>query len=148
MATAASSTKAAAKPAGIEAIMEATTVPIIIVGSTLNPSQVPVMSYPSAGKPCLQSTRLYTTDLGAGLSKNLFRKMNSYLTEVGLPERPMPSRAVCDLVDQIRLDTVTLMSLHNAISRKEKPPGHLSGTTSSVIAKTDKVNKGSSLTTW
>jgi hypothetical protein len=142
VAATAASAKAAAKAAGIEAALEAAAVPTIIVGSTLNPAQVPAMPHPVSGKPCLQSTRLYTTDMGAGISKNLFRKMNSYLTEAGLPERPMPSRAVCDLVDQIRLDTVTLLSLHNAISRKEKPPGHSGGAVSSTIVKTEKISKG------
>lgn len=47
-------------------------------------------------------------------------KMNSYLKEISIPERPVPTKRVCDLVDQIRKDTITLISLHNSIKKKEK----------------------------
>jgi hypothetical protein len=46
--------------------------------------------------------------------------MNSYLKEINIPERPVPTRRVCDLVDQIRKNTVSLISVHNAIKKKEK----------------------------
>lgn len=94
-------------------------------GSTLTPVQVTRVQLPEAGRPCLQSTRLFTVDAslgaaGGALSKNLLRKATSYLAEVGLPPKPMPTRAVCDLVDAIRRDTVALLSLHNAINKREK----------------------------
>ena len=47
-------------------------------------------------------------------------KMNSYMKEINVPERPVPTKRVCDLVDQIRKDTLTLISLHNSIKKKEK----------------------------
>lgn len=46
--------------------------------------------------------------------------MNSYLKELNIPERPIPTKRVCDLVDQVRKSTVTLVSLHNQIKKKEK----------------------------
>jgi hypothetical protein len=75
---------------------------------------------PQRNKPCLQSTRLYMTDNNLQLSKSLMTKMKSYLTELNIPERPVPTKRVCDLVDQIRKSTVSLMSLHNNMKKKEK----------------------------
>ena len=37
-----------------------------------------------------------------------------------VPETPLSTRAVCDLVDSVKQDTVTLLSLHNVIAKKEK----------------------------
>jgi hypothetical protein len=75
---------------------------------------------PQRNKPCLQSTRLYLTDNNLQLSKSLMGKMKSYLTELNIPERPIPTKRICDLVDQIRKSTVSLISLHNNIKKKEK----------------------------
>lgn len=65
-------------------------------------------------------TRLDTGQSGAGLSKKMLQKMNLYLRELDIPENPLPTKAVCDLVEQVKLNTVTLLSLHNALGRKEK----------------------------
>jgi hypothetical protein len=54
------------------------------------------------------------------LSKKMLQKMNLYLRELDIPENPLPTKAVCDLVEQVKLSTVTLLSLHNALGRKEK----------------------------
>ena len=75
---------------------------------------------PSPGKPCLQSTRITGGDEHSGLSRILLKKMHSLLKELGAPEAPLPTRAVCDAYDVVKKDTVTLLSLHNAIQRKEK----------------------------
>ncbi len=113
--------------------------PLVVIGSTLNPAQVAVVQGPAVGRPCLQSSRLFVTDSCSGVSKNLFRKMNSYLLEIGLPERPVPTKAVCDLVDRIRKETVTLLSLHHSALKKEK-----TAATAGAGAKAEKVSKGSS----
>lgn len=65
-------------------------------------------------------TRLDTGQSGAMLSKKMLQKMNLYLRELDIPENPLPTKAVCDLVEQVKLSTVTLLSLHNALGRKEK----------------------------
>ena len=75
---------------------------------------------PAPGKPCLQSTRLVGGDEQSGLSRVLLKKMQSLLKELGAPEAPLPTRAVCDAYDTVKKDAVTLLSLHNAIQRKEK----------------------------
>jgi DNA methyltransferase 1-associated protein 1 len=82
---------------------------------------------PSAGKPGLQSTRLTSSDQSSGLSRVLLKKMNSLLREVGAPEAPLPTRAVCDAYDALKRETVTLLSLHNAIQKKEKEIATLRG---------------------
>jgi DNA methyltransferase 1-associated protein 1 len=75
---------------------------------------------PTAGKPCLQSTRLTVGDQSANLSRVLVKKMQSLLRELGAPEQPLPTRAVCDAYDGVRKDAVSLLSVHNAIQKKEK----------------------------
>ena len=46
--------------------------------------------------------------------------MVALLKELGVPERPMATRAVCDGIDNVRRLAVTLCSLHNSIHKKEK----------------------------
>lgn len=91
---------------------------------------------PARGRPCLQSSRLYSTsymplaiesgshigtsNANPALSKRLVEKMNSYLRELEIPENPLPTRAVCDLVEAVKRKTVTLMSLHNTITKTRR----------------------------
>jgi hypothetical protein len=42
-----------------------------------------------------------------------------------MPERPLPTKSICDLIDQIRHDAVALISLQNAIIKKEKEMGQV-----------------------
>lgn len=123
-ASSAADPKAAVK-AGSSGLVPMDVPPMAAASSTLAPARVAAVQLPEAGRPCLQSTRLFSVDpsmgaAGAALSKNLIRKATGYLAEVGLPPKPMPTRAVCDLVDAIRRDTVALLSLHNAINKREK----------------------------
>lgn len=53
------------------------------------------------GRPGLQSSRLVYDDSSMGLSKTLMRKMSTLLKELGAPEQPVPTRAVCDMYDQV-----------------------------------------------
>mmetsp|Transcript_103772 Transcript_103772/g.203503 ORF Transcript_103772/g.203503 Transcript_103772/m.203503 type:complete len:560 (+) Transcript_103772:51-1730(+) len=93
-------------------------------------------------RPALQSSRLYsgtvppinltgslteygvtkadTGYVGATLSKKMLNKMLLYLRELEIPENPIPTKDVCDMVEQIKLGTITLLSLHNLIARKER----------------------------
>ena len=72
------------------------------------------------GRPCLQSTRLIVNENSLNLSKTLLSKMQVYLKELGMPINPLPTKAVCDAVDQVNQDTMALLSIHNAILKKEK----------------------------
>ena len=96
---------------------------------SFSPFSLPVSSDngPSSGKPCLQSTRLTSSDQSSGLSRVLIKKMNSLLREFGVPETPLPTRAVCDAYDGVKRDAVALLSLHNAIQKKEKEISTLRG---------------------
>lgn len=103
---------------------------------------LPTTFGPAPGRPCLQSSRLYSGTVpplnltgslaeygvtkqdagltGNNLSKKMINKMILYLRELEIPENPLPTKAVCDAVEQVKLSTVTLLSLHNLIARKEK----------------------------
>lgn len=75
---------------------------------------------PQPGKPCLQSSRLYLSDGSVPMAKSIVAKMNAYLKELNIPERPVATKRVCDLVDQVRKDSILLISLHSSIKKKEK----------------------------
>lgn len=72
------------------------------------------------GKPCLQSSRLIVEESSLGLSKILFKKMNTLLKEFNPPIAPLPTKAICDMYDNVRQDTVALLSLQNILLKKEK----------------------------
>lgn len=59
-------------------------------------------------------------DSATQLSKATLKKMCTYLRELDIPECPLPTRAVCDLVDHIKRNTIILMSIHAAVVKKEK----------------------------
>ena len=63
------------------------------------------VAQPAPGRPCLQSTRLLTLEKNISLSKSLLKKMSSYVREVLSiqPESLLPTRAVCDMFDQVRV---------------------------------------------
>lgn len=109
--------------------------------ATPSPTEI-VATGPVKRRPALQSSRLYsgtvppinlsgslidygvtkadTGYVGAALSKKMLHKMILYLRELEIPENPLPTKDVCDMVEQIKLGTITLLSLHNLIARKEK----------------------------
>mmetsp|Transcript_22673 Transcript_22673/g.33138 ORF Transcript_22673/g.33138 Transcript_22673/m.33138 type:complete len:538 (+) Transcript_22673:120-1733(+) len=81
---------------------------------------------PSPGNPCLQSARLALHSeqnqkvLNPDMSKSFMKKLVLYLQEQGMPDRLLPTRAVCDLNDQVRRNAATLLSLQNTLAKKEK----------------------------
>jgi DNA methyltransferase 1-associated protein 1 len=80
-----------------------------------------VRDQPVAGKPYVQSSRLgILSDKIADLDKTLTKKMQVLLKELGVPTNPIPTRAVCDRYDELRKDTISLLSLQNVIENKEK----------------------------
>lgn len=97
-------------------------------------TMAPTTGAPLPGKPALQSGRLIPMSYSAGLSKTLCRKAQSVLSELGMPENPIPTRNVCDLVDQVRRDTVALLGLESILQRKEKELVSLSGSNSTISA--------------
>jgi hypothetical protein len=76
---------------------------------------------PMPGKVCLQSSRLLpATANDLNLSNERIEKMELLLTELGVPVRPMATRAVCDLHDEVRRSTIALLSIQAVIQKKEK----------------------------
>ena len=91
------------------------------------------VDFPSAGNPRLQSFRLVPLEFTQDIAKSLTKKMSLLLNELGMPENPLPTRAVCDLVDVIRKETVTLLSIQNALLKKEMEISYLKSATKTQI---------------
>ena len=69
-----------------------------------DPKIPPMPHVPSARRPYLQSTRLIRSDPSSTeISKSRLKKMDLLLRELGLPENMIPTRAVCDLYDEVCL---------------------------------------------
>lgn len=98
-----------------KAILEATTTAPLLTAN----AEAKTLG-PQPGRPCLQSSRLYLTSTPPGIGTSAVIKMHDYLRELHIPERPVPTSRVCDLVDAVRYDTQVLVALHNIIKRKER----------------------------
>jgi hypothetical protein len=48
------------------------------------------------------------------------KKVQLLLLEYDMPENPLPTRGVCDLVDIVRRDACALLGLQTTLTRKEK----------------------------
>jgi hypothetical protein len=80
--------------------------PIMMYGGGLaDPSGVGLR--PGPGRPCLQSARLAVhsehnqATQNPELSKSFMKKIVLLLQEMGMPDRLLPTRTVCDLNDQV-----------------------------------------------
>ena len=96
---------------------------------------------PTPGKPCLQSTRLTLGDQNSGLSRVMLKKMQAILRELGAPEAPVSTRAVCDAYDGLKKDTVTLLSIQNALLTKDKELTTLKALNPSIAAANGGIQK-------
>ena len=87
---------------------------------------------PQRTKPSLQSSRLVVVEQTPGLTQSMGQKANWMLRELGVPDYPMPTRAVCDMLDHVRKNVVSLLSIQNAIHLKERELSSLSANGSGV----------------
>ena len=76
---------------------------------------------PTPGTPYLQSGRLAPPATGGstGLNKTLLGRMDGVLEELKIPERPIPTKRVCDMYDVVRKDILTLLTLQKMVLQKE-----------------------------
>jgi DNA methyltransferase 1-associated protein 1 len=76
---------------------------------------------PTPGFPYLQSGRLALPAAGGpnGINKSLLNRMETVLTELKVPARPIPTKRVCDLHDNVRKDALTLLVLQKNLLQKE-----------------------------
>jgi DNA methyltransferase 1-associated protein 1 len=76
---------------------------------------------PMAQTPYLQSGRLVPPATGGpvGLNKTLLNRMDTVLTELKIPKRPIPTKRVCDMYDTLRKDVLTLLTLQKMLLQKE-----------------------------
>lgn len=92
--------------------------------STSSKSPPPItMTYntPSVGTPCLQSARLVGADrVQTGLAKSTVKKVCMMMKELGVPDKLLATKDICDTYENIQRDIVSLLSLHNTIAKKEK----------------------------
>ena len=71
--------------------------------------------------PYLQSGRLAPPATGGatGLNRTLLTRMEGVLEELKVPDRPLPTKRVCDLYDFVRRDVLTLLILQKNALQKE-----------------------------
>lgn len=112
-----------------------------VAAAVLLKPQPPIVMYggvmtPAPGQPCLQSARLaFSNDVpdfskkvvtgfegtsNLDLSEPFIAKLKHFSQELGMPDKLLPTRAVCDLNDQIRKDMAILLTLQSKIARNEE----------------------------
>jgi DNA methyltransferase 1-associated protein 1 len=71
--------------------------------------------------PYLQSGRLVPPASGgsSGINKSLLTRMNEVLGELSIPDRPIPTKRVCDMYDLVRKDVLTLLTLKKMVMQRE-----------------------------
>ena len=76
---------------------------------------------PMPQTPYIQSGRLAHPATGgsAGLNKTLLNRMDEMLDELKIPIRPIATKRVCDLYDQVRRDALCLLVLQKQLIQKE-----------------------------
>jgi len=74
---------------------------------------------PTAGTPYLQSGRIGHPGPDCGISKSILKRMDQVLKEMGIKERPLPTKRVCDLYDNVRRDMVALLTLQKIMLKTE-----------------------------
>eukprot|EP00531_Pseudo-nitzschia_arenysensis_P009841 CAMPEP_0116125834 /NCGR_PEP_ID=MMETSP0329-20121206/6016_1 /TAXON_ID=697910 /ORGANISM="Pseudo-nitzschia arenysensis, Strain B593" /LENGTH=694 /DNA_ID=CAMNT_0003619889 /DNA_START=184 /DNA_END=2265 /DNA_ORIENTATION=+ len=100
---------------------------------------------PMSQYPFLQSGRLAPPASGgpSGINKSLLTRMNEVLTEFKIPERPLPTKRVCDMYDLVRKDVLTLLTLKKMLMQREgqlqSKRLRLSRVGGSMLAAEDKV---------
>lgn len=67
----------------------------------------------------LRSSLLALPQQKHALSTKLIKKMELVLDELGVPARPMPTKATCELYDRVRKDIVGLLSLRKHVAAKQ-----------------------------
>ena len=99
----------------------------------LDPQFVSSQPVPMSGTPYLQSGRLKDPATGGPMSinKTTLRHMEQILKELKIPDRPLPTKRVCDMYDHVRKASLTLLTLQKAMHKKE----------SEVLARRNRLEK-------
>ena len=90
------------------------------------------MPEPASGKPALQSSRLMVVESAPGVGATLSRKANWMLRELQVPDYPIATRAVCDMLDNVRKNVFALLSVESALQKKERELQMLYATTAQI----------------
>lgn len=54
-----------------------------------------------------------------GLSKKMTTKLQTITTQLGIPERPLPTAPICDVYNHVRQDIIKILSLYKSVTSKE-----------------------------
>lgn len=87
----------------------------------LNQNFASTAPVPMPQNPYLQSGRLAPPVAGGtvGLNKTMLARMQQVLNELKIPERPLPTKRVCDVYDSVRRDILILITLQKMVMQKE-----------------------------
>lgn len=96
-------------------------VPTTVDSSLLDQCFASTAPTPVPGTPYLQSGRLVSPATGGpmGINKTTLKRLDTVMEELEIPERPMPTKRVCDLYDSVRKDALTLITLQKMVIQKE-----------------------------
>ncbi len=99
----------------------ASPVPTTVDSSLLDQCFASTAPTPMPGTPYLQSGRLVPPATGGplGINKTTLKRLDTVMEELHVPERPMPTKRVCDLYDSVRKNALTLITLQKMVIQKE-----------------------------
>lgn len=75
---------------------------------------------PQPGEPYLNSARLGIPLVPPRLQKGMLYKLKALLQDLGIPARPVPTKTVADMYDELRRDIVELFTLQKQVKQKEQ----------------------------
>ena len=95
--------------------------PVMDTAALLEKSFASTAPTPMPETPYLQSGRLVPPATGGqgGLNKSTLKRMDSILEELKVPNKPIPTKRVCDLYDSVRKDALTLLALQKFAMQQE-----------------------------
>lgn len=97
------------------------------------------------GSAYLQSNRLIINEAALKLSPNIIKKMNILLQDLGAPEQPLPTKMVADLYDQVRKESMALLSIQSIIKKKEKELAEVRAKHNAIIGGFEVFDNGMTL---
>ena len=111
------------------------TMPLTTAAAVPSPTAAAASSFPAmldeafastspvamSGTPYLQSGRLVPPAAGGstGLNKSLLTRMDALLGDLKIPEKPLPTKRVCDMYDSVRKDILSLLLCMKNVLQKE-----------------------------
>jgi len=67
----------------------------------------------------MRSERLIADPSSIGIGPRMLKKISQLVSELGVPERPLPTAAVMDSYDKLRQDALKLLTLQNFLQKRK-----------------------------